>query len=151
MLQEVTMHISKKGRAQALAAIAVGVGLLATVALIANDDEPPATGPACENFGPQTPRDIDNKKGENKQVFRAAPDYKEMNLCNIHFHNGAEHKSRAFAIDSGVGEHGHGGGLACAISKSLSAAEMKVPAHEICKGLKPGDTIEVHWGVHVGQ
>ena len=139
------MHIGKKSRMWALAMVAVAVGSLATVALIANDDQPPETGPACENFGPQTPRDIDNKHGENKQTFQTARDYKEMNLCNIHFHNGAEHKSRAFAMESTAGEHGHGGGLACAISKSLSQAEMKKPAQEICKGLKPGDTIEVHW------
>ena len=31
------------------------------------------------------------------------------------------------------------------MSSSLSAAELKKPAGDICKGLKPGDTIEVHW------
>ncbi len=104
-----------------------------------------AGGPACEGFGPQTPRDIDNTQGENNQLFRMAPGYKEMNLCNIHFHNGAEHKAKDFAIYVGESEHNHGGGYACGISKSLSTAELKTPAKEICKGLKPGDTIEVHW------
>ena len=104
-----------------------------------------AAGPACEGFGPQTPRDIDSKAGENPQIFDMAPKYQEMNLCNIHFHNNAEHKGKAFAIFAGEGEHGHGGGYQCGISKKLSAAEMAPPAKEICKGLKPGDTIEVHW------
>jgi hypothetical protein len=45
-----------------------------------------------------------------------------MNLCNIHFHNNAEHKAKDFAIYAGEGEHGHGGGYQCQISKSLSAA-----------------------------
>lgn len=102
-------------------------------------------GPACEGFGPQAPRDIDNKFGKNPQKYSFAPGYKNMNLCNIHFHNNAEHKANAFAIYAGEGEHGHGGGYQCAISKKLSKAELKKPAKEICNGLKPGDTIEVHW------
>lgn len=102
-------------------------------------------GPACEGFGPQTPRDIDSKAGENSQTFSFAPDYREMNLCNIHFHNNAEHKAKAFAIFAGEGEHGHGGGYQCGISKKLSQAELAPTAKAICKGLKPGDTIEVHW------
>lgn len=104
-----------------------------------------AGGPACTGFGPQTPRDIDNKKGKNPQVFSLAPKSSRMNLCNIHFHNNAEHKARAFSIYAGAGEHGHGGGYQCNMSKKLTAAELKKPAREICKGLKPGDTIEVHW------
>lgn len=102
-------------------------------------------GPACEGFGPQAPRDIDNKFGKNPQKYSFAPGYKNMNLCNIHFHNNAEHKANAFAIYAGEGEHGHGGGYQCAISKKLSKAELKKPGKEICNGLKPGDTIEVHW------
>ena len=31
------------------------------------------------------------------------------------------------------------------MSKTLTKAELKTPKQEICKGLKPGDTIEVHW------
>jgi len=48
--------------------------------------------------------------GTNKRVFTSAPSYKEMNLCNIHLHNNAEHKAKAFSIYAGEGEHGHGGG-----------------------------------------
>ena len=102
-------------------------------------------GPACTGFGPQTPRDIDAKKGTNPQTFSLAPKSKNMNLCNIHFHNNAEHKAKDFAIFAGDGEHGHGGGYQCAMSKKLSKAELMAPKGDICKGLKPGDTIEVHW------
>jgi len=102
-------------------------------------------GPACDVAGPQTPRDIDSKAGTNKITFAVAPKAKDLNLCNIHFHNNAEHKARDFAIFAGDGEHGHGGGYQCALSKKLSAAELKKPASDICMGLKPGDTIEVHW------
>ena len=102
-------------------------------------------GPACTGFGPQTPRDIDSKTGNNKQLFSVAPASDNMNLCNIHFHNNAEHKAKDFAIFAGDGDHGHGGGYQCAMSKSLTKAELARPKGDICKGLKPGDTIEVHW------
>jgi hypothetical protein len=105
---------------------------------------------ACKGFGPQTPRDIDHKAGHNKRIFSATPNYKEMNLCNIHFHNNAEHKAKAFSIYAGAGEGhgdhgGKGGGYQCQISKSLTPAELTPPQTEVCKGVKPGDTIEVHW------
>jgi hypothetical protein len=102
-------------------------------------------GAACKGFGPQTPRDIDSKVGTNARKFSLAPNASEMNLCNIHFHQNAEHKAKDFSIYTGEGDHGHGGGYQCGISKSLSKAEMKAPQGDICKGLKPGDTIEVHW------
>ena len=105
-----------------------------------------ASGEACEGFGPQTPRDIDNLAGENKRLFSIAPSYEEMNLCNIHFHNNAEHKAKAFSVYAGEGDHGHGGGYRCNMSESLSDAELKPMAGKnFCKGVKPGDTIEVHW------
>lgn len=103
------------------------------------------SGPACKGFGPQTPRDIDGVKGTNPQIFALAPKSKNMNLCNIHFHNNAEHKAKDFSIYAGAGKHGHGGGYQCNASKHLSQAELKKPTKKICKGLKPGDTIEVHW------
>ena len=102
-------------------------------------------GAACVGFGPQTPRDISSKKGTNTQQFTLAPKSSKMNLCNIHFHNNAEHKAKDFSIFAGDGEHGHGGGFQCNNSKKLSKAELKKPSAKICKGLKPGDTIEVHW------
>jgi len=118
---------------------------ISTQSMASSDSHTKTTGPACEGFGPQTPRDIDHVKGSNPQTFSIAPKSKAMNLCNIHFHNNAEHKAKDFAIYAGKGDHGHGGGYQCKASKSLSRSELKKPAKNICKGLKPGDTIEVHW------
>jgi len=120
------------------------LGLLSTP-VVASDKSAKPAGPACDVAGPQTPRDIDSKGGSNKISFALAPKAKDLNLCNIHFHNNAEHKAADYAIFAGDGDHGHGGGYQCGMSKKLSAAEMKKPAGDICKGLKPGDTIEVHW------
>ena len=103
------------------------------------------TDGVCRGFGPQTPRDIDQLGGTNARLFAIAPDHQSMNLCNIHFHANAEHRAKDFAIYAGEGDKGVGGGYQCAISKTLSEAELAAPQGEICKGLKPGDTIEVHW------
>lgn len=100
------------------------------------------SGSICTGFGPQTPRDIDNRKGENPQVFSFAPSYKEMNLCNIHFHNNAEHKARDYSILAGDGTST---GYQCNSSKTLKPTELTSVEGDICHGLKPGDTIEVHW------
>lgn len=103
----------------------------------------------CEDFGPQTPLDIDQISGENPVKFSLAQPASKMNLCNLHFHEGAEHKAKDFSIYKGEGDHGYGGGYQCGISKKLSESEMMPTKETICKGehgeLKPGDTIEVHW------
>ncbi|NTS76408.1 cadmium carbonic anhydrase [Catenovulum sp. SM1970] len=103
----------------------------------------------CENFGPQTPRDIDSVNGTNPVVYSKAPSFENMNLCNIHFHENAEHKAKDFAIFAGEGKKGYGTGYQCNISQSLSKAELKPTKESICAGkygdLQPGDTIEVHW------
>ncbi len=104
-----------------------------------------AKADVCSGYGPQTPRDIDSLVGTNKVVFSLAPPSDQMNLCNIHFHQNAEHKAKAFAVYAGEGNNGVGGGYQCGISESLSEAELAAPAGEVCKGLKPGDTVEVHW------
>jgi hypothetical protein len=102
-------------------------------------------GETCVGYGPQTPRDIDNMAGENNRIFSIAPSYKVMNLCNIHFHVNAEHKAKDFSIYAGEGDHGHGGGYQCNDSKSLTKEELKAPMKNNCAGVRPGDTIEVHW------
>lgn len=99
----------------------------------------------CTGFGPQTPRDIDSLHGENARVFPLAPDREELNLCNIHFHANAEHKARDFALYAGSGKDGYGSGYRCAMGESLTADELRAPATQHCKGIAPGDTIEVHW------
>ena len=118
--------------------------LLAAPALAAE------SGATCEGFGPQTPRDIDYVKGENKRTFNIAPASKDLNLCNIHLHKNAEHKAKAFSIYAGDG-YGqvYKSGYQCGMSKKRSKAEMAPTKGKICDNehgdLKPGDTIEVHW------
>ena len=97
----------------------------------------------CEGYGPQTPRDIDSVVGTNDRIFALADDYQNMNLCNIHFHVNAEHKAKDFAILSKL--DGKPNGYQCSMSKNLSRAELKTPVKNMCKGTKPGDTIEMHW------
>lgn len=65
-----------------------------------------------------------------------------MNLCHIHIHAGAEHTAKDFSIEFQAAK---GGGYACGISDSLTAAELKKPEKNFCKGIEPGDTIEMHW------
>lgn len=108
-----------------------------------------AGGSVCAGFGPQTPRDIDSAQGANPLNFTLAPPASELNLCNIHFHENAEHKSADFSIYAGAGHNGYDSGYQCQISKNLSERELRRPLQAICNGkhgdLQPGDTIEVHW------
>lgn len=101
-------------------------------------------GPACTGFGPQAPRDISAKAGANPLRVGLAPPASSMNLCNIHFHVNAEHKGPGFAVAAGEGEHG---GWRCNETAKLTAQELEDPLHGrgACHGLKPGDTVEVHW------
>jgi hypothetical protein len=107
--------------------------------------QPDSSGEICVGYGPQTPRDIDNLVGENKRIFSIAPSYKEMNLCNIHFHVNAEHKAKDYSIYAGEGDNGLGGGYQCVDTTTLTEAELKSPKRNNCVGVNPGDTIEVHW------
>lgn len=61
-----------------------------------------------------------------------------MNLFNLHFHKGAEHASADFSESAGAG-----GGHKC--KAAATSAELQAPQAAGCGGLKPGDTIEVHW------
>ena len=94
-------------------------------------------------FGPQSPRDIDAVAGNNQRAFQAAPAHTEMNLCNIHFHESAEHKGGDFTKYAGNGD-GKGHGTGYAYSGDLTDAEL-APIDESVNGLEPGDTIEVHY------
>lgn len=124
------------------------VTALAAAAIIAiagfGVPSPTAAQEVCTGYGPQTPRDISNVSGSNKRVFSLSPAASEMNLCNIHTHTNAEHKGPGFAVFGGPGEHG---GYRCNNSDSLTAAELVDPTggHGAFHGIKPGDTIEVHW------
>ena len=95
----------------------------------------------CLDAGPQTPRDISNTVGLNKVHFPLAPPASELNLCNIHTHTNAEHKGPGFSVFVDATENG---GFACNESGQLNDAELS-PAPGAYKGVKPGQTIEVHW------
>jgi len=98
----------------------------------------------CVGYGPQTPRDIASVAGTNERLFTLAPPPSQMNLCNIHTHTNAEHKGPGFSVFAGDDEHG---GYKCNETDSLTAAELEDPSHGhgAFHGIKPGDTIEVHW------
>ncbi|WP_217701974.1 delta-class carbonic anhydrase [Phaeobacter sp. HF9A] len=99
-------------------------------------------------FGPQAPRDLDQVKGSNTRVFGAAPASSAMNLCDIHFHENAEHKGGDFTTYAGNGD-GHGNGTGFKYNGSLTKAELTPVGHPIGVSehgdLEPGDTIEIHY------
>ncbi len=120
----------------AMASLAIGAAV--TIA------QPASAEKLCQGFGPQTPRDISSVAGTNQRVFTLAPAANRMNLCNIHTHTNAEHKGPGFSVFAGKGEHG---GYKCNGTDNLTKAELEDPAggHGAFHGIKPGDTIEVHW------
>ena len=99
-------------------------------------------------FGPQSPRDIDAIAGKNDRTFGAAPSYTKMNLCNIHFHENAEHRGGEFTTYAGNG-NGEGVGTGFRYDGELTEAELTpigTPIGVSEEGdLEPGDTIEVHF------
>lgn len=107
-----------------------------------------ATATDGAGFGPQSPRDIDAVDGTNSRAFQAAPAYSKMNLCNIHFHEGAEHKGGDFTAYAGNGD-GAGYGSGYLFSGELSEAELAPIDYSVGAGkhgdLQPGDTIEIHY------
>jgi hypothetical protein len=97
----------------------------------------------CQGYGPQAPRDISSRAGTNPYLFAMAPAASDMNLCNIHFHTNAEHKGPGFSIFAGDGEHG---GYRCNETDTLTEAELQpLDGDGGCRGLSPGDSVEVHW------
>ncbi len=101
-----------------------------------------------KGFGPQSPRDIDFLTGNNKRRFESAPEVSDMNLCNIHFHRGAEHKGGEFTTYLGNGD-GKGQGTGYAYNGSLSKSEKTSYKGAVCDGKKSGllvgDTLELHY------
>ena len=101
-----------------------------------------------KGFGPQSPRDIDSMTGDNNRVFITAPDYTDMNLCNIHFHKNAEHKGGEFTTHAGNGD-GKGYLSGYKYDGELTVSELLAPEGDICPSkhgaLLAGDTIEVHY------
>lgn len=139
----------KLGKETLLTALVVGLLSINGMASDHGSSHHDSDEGTCKGFGPQTPRDIDSLSGENERIFSIAPSYTDMNLCNIHFHENAEHKAKDFSIFAGEGEHGYDSGYKCNMSQNLSELELRPTKEKICKGkhgdLVPGDTIEVHW------
>ena len=99
-------------------------------------------GALCTGFGPQTPRDIGQRRGLNRTAWTPAPAAAELTLCNIHTHTNAEHKGPGFSVFVGDGVNG---GYACNQTDELTAEELRPVQNPHFDGIKPGDTIEVHW------
>ncbi|MEP4247696.1 delta-class carbonic anhydrase [Tateyamaria sp.] len=104
---------------------------------------------AGKGYGPQSPRDLNTLSGDNQRAFNAAPAASEMNLCNIHFHKGAEHSGGQFTTYRGNGD-GKGYDSGFAYDGDLTEAELAPVDYPVGptgkKGaLEPGDTIEVHY------
>ena len=98
--------------------------------------------------GPQSPRDIDSLDGNNLRAFGTAPPVRAMNLCNIHFHESAEHKGGEFTTFVGNGD-GRGNGTGFAYDGTLSLDDLE-PIDALVGAadrgdLQPGDTIEIHF------
>lgn len=113
-----------------------------------------ATNTDGVGFGPQSPRDIDTVAGTNDRDFETAPDFDEMNLCNIHMHEGAEHKGGEFTTYAGNG-NGKGYGTGFLYSGTLTESELEDSGMSVGESehssLTPGDTIEVHYVYSTAQ
>ena len=107
-----------------------------------------ASSAAGKGFGPQSPRDLGMVEGKNALFFNDAPPYQQMNLCNIHFHENAEHRGGDFTTYAGNGD-GKGAGTGFVYDGDLTEAELAPFDRTIGAGkygdLEPGDTIELHY------
>ena len=82
----------------------------------------------CQDFGPQTPRNISNVYGRNAVRFDFAPPSTEINLCNIHTHTNAEHMGPGFSVYAGPGENG---GFRCSGGSRLTPMELTRPGDPV--------------------
>ena len=105
-------------------------------------------------FGPQSPRDISVIDGTNARSCQTAHAVSQMNLCDIHFHENAEHRGGEFTEYAGNGD-GHGYGTGFKYAGELTEAELApidAPIGATEHGdLQPGDTIEVHYVFSTAQ
>lgn len=140
-----------------LLTVAIGGALIMSLPASAksvNDDVVESQRAALEantdgkGFGPQSPRDIDQDYGSNLRAFGTAPNRGEMNLCNIHFHQNAEHKGGEFTTYAGNGD-GKGSNTGFVYNGELTKAQLKPVRGKVCaaKGdsLQSGDTLEIHF------
>lgn len=117
-------------------------------AMIAQQRAALAASTSGKGYGPQSPRDITATAGSNLRVFGTAPDVRKMTLCDIHFHENAEHKGGVFTTYAGNGD-GHGYGTGFKYDGELTASELAPIGMSIGKSdhgaIEPGDTIEIHF------
>jgi Delta carbonic anhydrase len=118
------------------------IGVVTCLGLLLDCSAPMAPDLVCTAAGPQAPRDITSKAGTNAKTFSLAPPVTQMNLCNIHYHERAEHKGPGFSTKPAEGV-----GLLCNGTSALAAPATTALAQsdESCDKLTPGSTIEVHW------
>ncbi|MEC3860575.1 delta-class carbonic anhydrase [Mesobacterium sp. TK19101] len=147
------LAVSASFGATALPVLAAGHGAVGDE-VIAEQRAELASATQGKGFGPQSPRDIDAPSGMNHRAFGSAPAYAEMNLCNIHFHENAEHKGGEFTHYAGNGD-GHGYGSGYEYNGTLNAAELSPLDHKVGDSehgdLEPGDTIEIHFVYSTAQ
>ena len=136
--------------------LAAALAALGTVAwaqdvgddVIAAQREALSASARTKGFGPQSPRDLTVLDGSNPRIFQDAPAYQDMNLCNIHFHESAEHRGGEFTTYRGNGD-GKGKNTGFVYDGELSEAERAPLGRTVGAGpygdLEPGDTIEVHY------
>ncbi len=115
--------------------------ILAGSAYASSAPEAPKEDNHCVGSGPQAPRDVDSLIGTNQVLFEMAPDFADMNLCNVHFHRNAEHKAAAYSTFVKDGDHS---GWACQEPAAGRIGKEHVD-YKGCQGIAEGDTIEVHW------
>ncbi len=120
----------------------------ATDEAVASQRDNLASNTAGKGFGPQSPRDLRYAEGNNGIVFENAAPHTEMNLCNIHFHENAEHAGGEFTKFAGNGD-GAGSGTGFLYSGDLTRSEERAISPTVCAGkygdLQSGDTIEIHY------
>ena len=116
--------------------------------VIAEQNEALAAATEGMGFGPQSPRNIEARDGHNLRAFAEAPPATEMSLCDIHFHESAEHKGGEFTTHAGNGD-GHGNGAGYVYDGELTEAELTPLDFSVGDSehgdLVPGDTIEIHF------
>jgi hypothetical protein len=83
------------------AAFAETGGHAVSDAVIAEQSAALAAATEGKGFGPQSPRDIGSKEGNNIRAFGEAPAASEMTLCDIHMHENAEYKGGEFTTYAG--------------------------------------------------
>lgn len=135
-------------------AIAESEGHAASDEMIAEQRAALAAATDGMGYGPQSPRDVEALDGANPRAFGTAPDVTEMTLCDIHFHENAEHKGGEFTTFAGNGD-GHGYGTGFKYDGALTEAELAPVDMMVGESehgdLVPGDTIEIHFVYSTAQ